>query len=84
MFESFLHTRYKGEKRFSLEGGETLIPMLWYALESGGDLGMMEVVLGISTAAGSTSSRTSSTSPTTRFSPSSKETTRTSATAAAT
>ncbi|MEO8377013.1 MAG: 2-oxoglutarate dehydrogenase E1 component [Candidatus Sumerlaeota bacterium] len=47
MFENFLHTRYKGEKRFSLEGGETLIPILWYALESAGALGVKEVVVGM-------------------------------------
>ena len=28
LFEKFLHTRYVGQKRFSLEGGETIIPML--------------------------------------------------------
>ncbi|MCC6547036.1 2-oxoglutarate dehydrogenase E1 component [Candidatus Sumerlaeota bacterium] len=47
MFENFLHTRYKGEKRFSLEGGETLIPILWYALESAGELEAKEVVVGM-------------------------------------
>ena len=33
LFESFLHTKYVGQKRFSLEGGETLIPMLAAILE---------------------------------------------------
>ena len=47
MFENFLHTRYKGEKRFSLEGGETLIPILWYALECAGASKAKEVVVGM-------------------------------------
>ena len=32
-FERFLHTRYVGQKRFSLEGGETLMPLLDTVLE---------------------------------------------------
>ncbi len=32
IFENFLHTRYRGQKRFSLEGSETLIPMLWLSM----------------------------------------------------
>ncbi len=34
IFEHFLHTRYRGQKRFSLEGSETLIPMLWTTMEA--------------------------------------------------
>jgi 2-oxoglutarate dehydrogenase E1 component len=47
VFENFLHTRYVGQKRFSLEGAETLIPMLWIALETGGLGKIEEVVLGM-------------------------------------
>ena len=35
LFEKFLHTKYVGQKRFSLEGGETLIPMLDAIVEKG-------------------------------------------------
>lgn len=47
LLEVFLHTKYTGQKRFSLEGGETLIPILGEALEVGGQLGISEVVLGM-------------------------------------
>jgi 2-oxoglutarate dehydrogenase E1 component len=47
LFESFLHTKYVGQKRFSLEGCETLIPMLGAAIDKGSTLGMEEVVLGM-------------------------------------
>ncbi len=47
VFESFLHTKYVGQKRFSLEGGETLIPMLSALLEAGAEVGVNEVVLGM-------------------------------------
>jgi len=47
LFETFLHTKYVGQKRFSLEGGETLIPMLAFALEAALDEGAHEVVLGM-------------------------------------
>jgi 2-oxoglutarate dehydrogenase E1 component len=46
-FESFIHTKYQGAKRFSLEGGESLIPMLDTLFETGGDLGVTEVVIGM-------------------------------------
>lgn len=46
-FERFLHTRYTGQKRFSLEGGETLIPCLDNVLEHCGRLGIKEVVMGM-------------------------------------
>ena len=46
-FESFLHTRFVGQKRFSLEGGETLIPMLDAILESAPKNGVQQVVMGM-------------------------------------
>ena len=45
-FEGFLHTKYLGQKRFSLEGAESLIPMLDALLDDAADAGMAEVVLG--------------------------------------
>ncbi|MCH6256193.1 2-oxoglutarate dehydrogenase E1 component [Puniceicoccaceae bacterium K14] len=46
-FEKFLHTRHSGQKRFSLEGGETLIPCLDNMLEHCGKLGIKEIVMGM-------------------------------------
>ncbi|MBK6849438.1 MAG: hypothetical protein IPG96_18550 [Proteobacteria bacterium] len=50
LFEKFTHSRYPGQKRFSLEGGETLIPALQAVVELGPTLGVHEVVLGMRTA----------------------------------
>ena len=47
LFESFIHTRYVGQKRFSLEGAETLIPMLAAIIDYGASLGIGEYVLGM-------------------------------------
>ena len=47
MFEKFLHTKYVGQKRFSLEGGETTIPALDAIINTSGDLGVQEVVIGM-------------------------------------
>lgn len=47
LLETFLHTKYVGQKRFSLEGSETLIPMLSGVLEKGNQLGMGEFVIGM-------------------------------------
>ncbi|MCB1043002.1 MAG: 2-oxoglutarate dehydrogenase E1 component [Acidobacteria bacterium] len=45
VFESFLHRKFVGSKRFSLEGGESLIPLLDWAIEEAGRHGIDEVVL---------------------------------------
>ena len=47
MFETFLHMKYTGQKRFSLEGGETLIPLLFEMLYAGADLEVEEAVIGM-------------------------------------
>ncbi|MFL5798629.1 MAG: multifunctional oxoglutarate decarboxylase/oxoglutarate dehydrogenase thiamine pyrophosphate-binding subunit/dihydrolipoyllysine-residue succinyltransferase subunit [Actinomycetota bacterium] len=46
-FERFLHRKYVGHKRFSLEGAESLIPMLDSMLENAADGGMQETVIGM-------------------------------------
>jgi len=46
-FERFLHTKYLGHKRFSLEGAESLIPMLDALLDDAVDRGIEEAVLGM-------------------------------------
>jgi 2-oxoglutarate dehydrogenase E1 component len=45
-YEGFIHTKYLGQKRFSLEGAECLIPMLDALLNDAANAGMAEVVLG--------------------------------------
>jgi 2-oxoglutarate dehydrogenase E1 component len=47
-FERFLHTRFLGQKRFSLEGGETLIPLINMIVESAAASGTKEMVIGMS------------------------------------
>ncbi len=47
MFEKFLHTKYIGQKRFSLEGGETTIPALDSIVNKGAELGVEEVIIGM-------------------------------------
>ena len=46
-FESFLHTKFVGQKRFSLEGGESIIPALDTVVEYGAELGVEEFVIGM-------------------------------------
>ncbi|MBK8847824.1 MAG: 2-oxoglutarate dehydrogenase E1 component [Bacteroidetes bacterium] len=46
-FENFLHTKFVGQKRFSLEGCETLIPALDVVVDYGADLGIKEFVIGM-------------------------------------
>ena len=46
-FETFLHTKYIGHKRFSLEGSETIIPVLDRILSDAAEKGVNEVVMGM-------------------------------------
>lgn len=46
-FEQFIDVKYKGTKRFGLDGGESLIPALEQIIKRGGSLGMEEIVLGM-------------------------------------
>ena len=46
-FENFLHTKYVGQKRFSLEGGESLIPALDALVLSADEKGIEEFVMGM-------------------------------------
>ena len=45
--EKHLHTRYVGQKRFSLEGGDSLIPQLDNLLQNAGKAGVQELVIGM-------------------------------------
>jgi len=47
VFEKFMHSRFVGQKRFSLEGVEALIPALDAIVEKGADLGIEEFVIGM-------------------------------------
>jgi 2-oxoglutarate dehydrogenase E1 component len=46
-FESFLHTKYVGQKRFSLEGGESFIPAVDTIIEQAADMGVEQFVMGM-------------------------------------
>ena len=46
-FEKYLHQRYVGQKRFSLEGGDALIPMLDELIQRAGRKGQKEMVIGM-------------------------------------
>jgi 2-oxoglutarate dehydrogenase E1 component len=46
-FENFLQTKYVGQKRFSLEGGESVIPLLDAVLESAVEAELVEVCIGM-------------------------------------
>jgi len=46
-FEQFLQKKYVGQKRFSLEGGEALIPALDKLVQRGAELGVKEVIVGM-------------------------------------
>ena len=45
--EEYLHRKYVGQKRFSLEGGESLIPLLDELVQRGGEVGVREAVIGM-------------------------------------
>ena len=47
LFETFLHSHYIGQKRFSLEGGEMLIPLLDTIIERSARFGVREIVMGM-------------------------------------
>ena len=47
IFEKFLHTKYIGQKRFGLDGGESTVPALDTIINDGADLGVKEVVIGM-------------------------------------
>ncbi len=47
VFENFLHTKFLGQKRFSLEGGENTIPALDTIINKAAELGAEEVVIGM-------------------------------------
>ena len=47
-FENFIHKKFVGQKRFSLEGGEALIPALDAVIEHGSELGIQDFVVGMS------------------------------------
>jgi 2-oxoglutarate dehydrogenase E1 component len=46
-FEKFLHKKFVGQKRFSLEGGESIVPALNVAVSDGAELGIEEFVIGM-------------------------------------
>ncbi len=46
-FEKFLDVKYKGTKRFGLDGGESLIPALEQIIKRGGQLGLTDIVIGM-------------------------------------
>lgn len=47
VFEQFIHKKYVGQKRFSIEGAESLIPALDALIEKGSELGVREFIMGM-------------------------------------
>lgn len=47
VFETFLHTKYVGQTRFSLEGGETMIPLIAEIIDYAGEMGVGEILIGM-------------------------------------
>jgi len=52
--ERYLATRYPAQKRFSLEGGDSLIPLLEDMIQTAGTHGLEDIVIGMAHAAAST------------------------------
>ncbi len=48
LFESFLHRKFLGQKRFSLEGGEVIIPFLDHLIRHACEAGITDLILGMS------------------------------------
>lgn len=48
VFEQFLHKKYVGTKRFGLDGGESVIPAIEQIMKRGGQMGLKEIVIGMS------------------------------------
>lgn len=46
-FETFLHKKYPGTKRFGVDGGESLIPAIEQIMKRGGQIGLKEIVIGM-------------------------------------
>ncbi len=46
-FESFLHKKFPGTKRFGIDGGEAMIPAIEQIMKRGGQMGLKEIVLGM-------------------------------------
>ncbi|MBI5503948.1 MAG: 2-oxoglutarate dehydrogenase E1 component [Deltaproteobacteria bacterium] len=46
-FEQFLHKKYVGAKRFSIEGGDSLVPLLQNIIDESADAGVREIVMGM-------------------------------------
>ncbi|MCB1650443.1 MAG: 2-oxoglutarate dehydrogenase E1 component, partial [Alphaproteobacteria bacterium] len=46
-FEQFLHKKHPGTKRFGIDGGEALIPLMEQIMKRGGQLGLEEIVIGM-------------------------------------
>ncbi len=46
-FEQFLHKKYPGTKRFGVDGGEALIPLIEQIMKRGGQLGLEEIIIGM-------------------------------------
>ncbi|MEM9278708.1 MAG: 2-oxoglutarate dehydrogenase E1 component, partial [Pseudomonadota bacterium] len=46
-FEQFIDIKYKGTKRFGLDGGEAMVPALEQIIKRGGQMGLKEIILGM-------------------------------------